>query len=124
MNKFLLVTGIALLAGAVFWHSSPKLTAQDFVPEEYAAKFSQFKQDYNKKYASSSEDSFRLAVFYANTLEAEVHNANPEATWTMGTTQFSDLTQEEFAATYLTLKTEEFDGVEGAYEDNECTFRF
>jgi hypothetical protein len=82
MNKLLLVAGVALIAGALFYGTSTTLTAQDVIPEEYVAKFSQFKQSYNKKYSSSSEETFRLAVFYANTLEAEVHNANPEATWT------------------------------------------
>ena len=38
--------------------------------------------------------------------EAQRHNADPASTWTMGETQFSDLTEEEFVAAYLTTNTE------------------
>jgi Cathepsin propeptide inhibitor domain (I29) len=88
MNKLLLVAGAALIA-ATFLVSNQITTP---VVSDYVTEFKNFKQTYNKKYASSAEDSFRLAVFTANLMEADLHNANPEATWVMGVTQFSDLT--------------------------------
>jgi hypothetical protein len=55
-------------------------------------------------------------------MAAEIHNANPESTWVSGETQFSDLTQEEFAATYLTLMHDsEEPEFESIYEDDSCT---
>jgi len=103
MNKLLLVAGIALVGTAILFHTGTKAAITDVIPEEYVARFSAYKKDFNKKYSSSSEETFRLAVFYTNMVEADLHNANPDSTWVMGETQFSDLTQEEFAATYLNL---------------------
>jgi len=103
MNKLLLVAGIALIGTAILFHTGTKVAITDVIPEEYVARFSAYKKDFNKKYSSSSEETFRLAVFYTNMVEADLHNANPDSTWVMGETQFSDLTQEEFAATYLNL---------------------
>jgi len=42
-------------------------------------------------------------------LESKIHNANPESTWTMGETQFTDLTQEEFVGIYLTPEKDSTD---------------
>jgi hypothetical protein len=67
MNKLLLVAGIALVAGAFFWHSQNQLTSQ--VVGDFTTKFAQFKQTYNKKY-SSAEETFRLAVYTSNMIEA------------------------------------------------------
>lgn len=39
-----------------------------------------------------------------NLAKIEAHNADKTQTFTMGVTQFSDLTQEEFETQYLTLK--------------------
>jgi hypothetical protein len=56
MNKLLLVAGIALLSGAMLYHSEkPKLSVANFVPEEYVAKFAEFKKSFNKKYGGAED---------------------------------------------------------------------
>lgn len=50
-----------------------------------------YKTRFNKRYGSA-EDAYRLAIYTANMIEAKIHNAKPESTYTMGETQFTDLT--------------------------------
>lgn len=42
-----------------------------------------------------------MSIFYENLAKIEAHNATPGITYTEGVNQFTDLTQEEFVATYL-----------------------
>jgi hypothetical protein len=118
MNKLILVAGAALIAASFLINSQ---TTAPVVVDDYATQFAEFKQTYNKKYAGA-EDAYRFAVFTANVMQYQLHNANPEATWEMGVTQFSDLTQEEFAATYLTLKHSDLPQEYSIYEDDGCTY--
>jgi len=69
-------------------------------------KFIEFTHTYNKVYSSLEEFQQRFTTFKANLLEVlaadEFSGDN-----TVGITKFSDLTKEEFAGQYLTLKVEE-----------------
>jgi len=69
--------------------------------------FGRFMKDYSKKYDSIEEYAKRLGIFAENMdkvaqLNYENVLANGEAVF--GVTQFSDLSAEEFKATYLTYK--------------------
>ncbi|XP_055841495.1 protein CTLA-2-alpha-like [Episyrphus balteatus] len=61
--------------------------------------FAEFKQKFNKNYASREEDGNRKKIFCKNLKKIEAHNELYKkglTTYTQGVNQFSDLTQEEF----------------------------
>jgi len=65
--------------------------------------FSSYKADYAKIYADLAEEQYRKTIFLRNIIKIEEHNADKTQTYTKGINQFSDLTDEEFKAQYLTL---------------------
>ena len=76
--------------------SSPKETIKEL--------WEQFKAEHHREYHTMDEESHRYSVF-VNTLRLiDVRNADEEmrnGAAVHGITRFADLTQEEFAATYL-----------------------
>lgn len=67
-------------------------------PEEHT--FDNFRARFGKSYATSEESSRREAIFNANLVKIEQHNADPRWTYTLGVNQFADLTSEEFGRLY------------------------
>jgi len=67
-------------------------------------QFAEFKQKYNKNYASLDEELSRYKVFKANLEAIEKHN-RLSSSYKKGVNFFTDLTEEEFKATHLGLKT-------------------
>ena len=65
------------------------------------SEFEKFKRDFGKVYASIEEEEYRLSVFLMNLAKITAHNADSTQTYTLAVTQFTDLTQEEFAGIYL-----------------------
>jgi C1A family cysteine protease len=68
------------------------------------AKFSQFKQRFNKNYATADEHDKRFAIFKQNLARAAELQRKEEGSATYGMTKFSDLTPEEFRKFYLMPK--------------------
>ena len=66
--------------------------------------FDDYKAEFGKKYSKEGEEQYRKVVFLRNLVKINEHNANPASTHQMGVNQFTDLTDAEFAAIYLTLK--------------------
>ncbi|OWM75026.1 cysteine protease RD19A-like [Punica granatum] len=66
-------------------------------------RFSRFKLQFGKTYASQEEHDYRLGVFKANLRRAELHQ-KLDPTAVHGITKFSDLTPEEFQSKFLGLK--------------------
>ncbi|KAL4464683.1 hypothetical protein ABPG74_011244 [Tetrahymena malaccensis] len=98
MNKLLLVlTGVLALGSTIYLlqNQSSNLRQQD----EFTIQWKMFKSRYNKRYADPITESYRQQVFASNYLRVL-----SDVTGTFGVTQFFDLTQEEFAAIYLTLR--------------------
>jgi C1A family cysteine protease len=62
-----------------------------------AASFADFIQKYDRVYDSPAETFRRFNVFRANLAMIEKHNQNPDKTYTMGITAFTDLTFHEFS---------------------------
>eukprot|EP01139_Manchomonas_bermudensis_P018983 Amastigsp_a676280_1700.p1 type:complete len:340 gc:universal Amastigsp_a676280_1700:1041-22(-) len=97
----IVVVVFALVACAAALHHSQ-------LPEsEYEKLFSAWKVAHKKSYKSAVEESFRFLLFKNNVDIINKHNKEHAAglhSWTMGTNQFSDLTQHEFVATYLGTK--------------------
>jgi hypothetical protein len=70
------------------------------VPYRYA--YDMYKTYYNKQW-NIQETKYRVTVFRANVNRYEEFNRKPNTTYKMGLSQFTDLTQQEFTATYLDL---------------------
>jgi hypothetical protein len=73
-------------------------------PAHQPSEFQQWKAQHGKTYGSTFEESYRERVFRQNIAQIEVHNADASQTYQRGVNQFTDMTQEEFVAQYLTLK--------------------
>jgi cathepsin L len=73
-------------------------------PSHSHDNFEQWKVEHGKTYPSQFEEAYRKAIFLKNAADVHAHNADSSNTYEKGINQFSDLTQEEFAATYLTLQ--------------------
>ena len=98
MNKSLVATLILLGVASVYLYSLDAPVAN----APYS--FEQFKADYGKRYTKDGEEQYRKNIFLRNLIKIQEHNANPKNTYTVGVNQFTDLTQAEFEATYLTLQ--------------------
>ena len=78
--------------------------------QQQGSKVSQFeswKARHSVEYASQFENAYRERVFLENLAKVEAHNARNDQTYEQGLNQFSAMTQEEFAQTYLTLQVPE-----------------
>jgi cathepsin F len=70
------------------------------------ARFMDFMRKYNKKYDTKEETQKRFGIFQESLRRADAHQKlNPRAKF--GVTKFSDLTPEEFKASYLTSRVKE-----------------
>lgn len=56
--------------------------------------FESFKTSYGKSYINEVEEQYRKTIFLKNLIKIEEHNSNKANTYTIGVTQFADLTQE------------------------------
>jgi C1A family cysteine protease len=66
----------------------------------YRRMFNEFQQKYGKSYADANEFQHRFRIFTENMKKAEqLNKLNPRAKF--GITKFSDLSESEFATTYL-----------------------
>lgn len=65
--------------------------------------FAAFKEKFNRKYSSEEEEILRFKNFVDNLKIIEKRNAAEKGSATHGVTRFSDLSEKEFANTYLTL---------------------
>jgi len=68
--------------------------AKDLMIEK---QFYEFKMQYGKNYSTWEEHERRLGIFKENLVKIEAHNAK-KLPWTMGVTQFSDMTPYEFTS--------------------------
>lgn len=67
------------------------------------SEFESWKAKHGVSYASEFENAYRERIFLENLAKINTHNSNEYKTYEMGLNQFSALTQEEFAETYLGL---------------------
>lgn len=97
MNKGLIAMLVLLGAASVYLYSLENTSSEVY-------SFEQFKRQFGKRYTREGEEQYRKNIFLRNVIAINEHNANPKNTYTMGVNQFTDLTQAEFAAIYLTLQ--------------------
>ena len=97
MNKSYLIAGLlAAIAVLALYHHEASQNAP--------YSFEQYKADYAKAYARVGEEEYRKTIFLRNIVKIAEHNANSKNTWQKGVNQFTDLTDAEFEAIYLTLQ--------------------
>lgn len=100
MNKSYILAGVlAILAAAALFSTQSSAT------EEYS--FEQYKADFRKTYSRSGEEHYRRVIFINNIARIAAHNADTTNSYRMGVNQFTDLTDAEFRAIYLTLQVPE-----------------
>lgn len=97
MNKGLIAMLVLLGAASVYLYNLENTSSEVY-------SFEQFKREFGKHYSREGEEQYRKNIFLRNVISINEHNANPKNTYTMGVNQFTDLTQAEFAAIYLTLQ--------------------
>merc|ERR1711988_1186836 len=69
-------------------------------------EFGRFVEKYKKSYANEEEFKKRYVIFNENMAIADAHNKHPNATFSMGVGPFADLTQAEFAASFLGFRAD------------------
>jgi len=74
------------------------------------SEFSEFQAKYGKVYATTEEQEKRFNIFKENYGELLKESRSSRRPYTVGVTQFSDLTHQEFKSTYLGLKHTNFMG--------------
>lgn len=90
-----------LVTAALTFTASANLASSS--PEEIKALWENFKQTHSKSYGTMTEELSRFQKFTANLALIDQRNAEEQGSAKHGITKFSDMSQEEFAATYLTL---------------------
>ncbi|CAD8198826.1 unnamed protein product [Paramecium octaurelia] len=95
MQKTFLVSGLTLLLSTIGY-------IQNQQPVDNVSRaFERFKMRYLKSY-ELAEEAFRRAIFEQNYAKILAHNADRKFTYLADINQFTDLTQDEFVAIYLT----------------------
>jgi len=87
---------LLVLVGASFAH--------DLALKSMVKEWKEFKRIYDKSYETKADELYRFGVFARNMEISQQLNEAPGNKAEYGMTQFSDLTPEEFAATYLTFR--------------------
>jgi len=103
MSVVSLLAQIALFSTA----SVAQAVAQTAASPDFAELWSQFKRAYSKDYEASGMDSesHRFTIFKSNVQKIREHNAK-NLSYSLGVNQFTDLTAEEFSATYLGYRSD------------------
>ena len=77
------------------------------------SEFESWKGRHSIKYASEFENAYRERIFLENLAKMNLHNSNELKTYEMGLNQFSAMTTEEFAQTFLgTIVAESINNIE------------
>lgn len=97
MNKsYLLAATLAVMAALALFYTSTPAHQED--------PFQEFKTQFQKTYSRTGEEHYRKMIFLNNLARIESHNSDSTNTYKMGVNQFTDLSDAEFRAIYLTLQ--------------------
>lgn len=96
MNKSYSALALLLVAAVVLYNIEPQ-QPENIQTNQYLAYLKKF----NKPIPKEDEFIYRSQLFAQYVAAMERHNASPNQKWQMGVNQFSDLTHDEFKATYL-----------------------
>lgn len=96
MNKTYTLLAILLASAVVLYNIEPQQSEK-----KSHTDYLNFLKKYNKPIPQEDELIYRSKIYAEYVMKMERHNADNDQKWQMGVNQFSDLTQEEFIATYL-----------------------
>ena len=96
MNKSLTALALLVVTAVVIYNIEPEQSSKPMTSQYLA-----FLKKYNKPIPKEEEFIYRSQLFAQYVAAMEKHNADPNQKWQMGVNQFSDLTHDEFKATYL-----------------------
>merc|ERR1719242_2492480 len=91
---------VALISAALVSVTLASALQPSPAPGHDELMFARFREQFGKKYHVKSEFERRFSIFQQNLRKYEQHN-KAGASWTMGVTQFSDLTDEEFETQHM-----------------------
>ena len=96
-QKYTIALAIAVIISIAIF-SSVTLPDKD---ESLRTKFNEWKNEYSMSF-DPTEEVYRFNIFVKNLNQIESHNSKLERTYELGLNMFSHLTNDEFAAKYLT----------------------
>ena len=100
MNNKLIFLGIIALTGLVMYMNNRDSTNQNERDSDLS-EFHSFRKTHSKIYSSTVEANHRLVIFKQNLEMIRNHNADTTSSYKLGINQFSDMTFQEFSASYL-----------------------
>jgi C1A family cysteine protease len=103
MNKLVFLLGAVALFSTAFmlFHARSIERTMVHIPEHVILEFENFKMQHGKQYENAEVEAYRLSIFYENWLKVQAHDPNSMG-YTVAINLFSDLSSQEWAATYLT----------------------
>lgn len=97
MKADYIILGLAILASLL-------ITQIPASEDTTLGEFHKFKTDFGKTY-KPEEELYRFNIFVQNLAKIEAHNSDSKQTYTLGVTQFADMTGEEFVGTiYINIR--------------------
>jgi len=112
-HKFTALLVLAAVASIFLFQMKPH--------HHHNSEFKQWKSLHGKVYDTEVEEKYREQIFNENVAKINAHNADNSQTYQMGLTQFADLSQEEFAGLYLTLKAKKLENTRTMNDRVEIT---
>jgi len=105
-NKILV--GLAIIGAVLLTTSliSVSTFSIDSKQKEVLDSWTLWKQKYERLYETTSDETYRFAVFSKSYKIVNDHNKNTEFTYTLELNKLADLTEEEFASQYLGYKND------------------
>ncbi|CAK89725.1 unnamed protein product (macronuclear) [Paramecium tetraurelia] len=102
MEKTLLAVGLMMLLGASLYLNNTQEVSDEI---DTANLYANWKMKYNRRYTSQRDEMYRFKVFSDNLNYIRAFQDSTEsATYTLELNQFADMSQQEFASTYLSLR--------------------
>lgn len=101
MNKLALTLAvIGAITASIGFYKLAKQNSKPVYEQQVLDNWTAYKAMNLKSYSNEDEENYRLSVFNENIKKIDEINSNPANTWTAGFNQFSDLSEEEFNATF------------------------
>ncbi|CAD8152319.1 unnamed protein product [Paramecium octaurelia] len=102
MEKTLLAVGLMMLLGASLYLNNTQEVSDEI---DTANLYANWKMKYNRRYTNQRDEMYRYKVFTDNLNYIRAFYESPEeTTYTLELNQFADMSQQEFAQTYLSLR--------------------
>ncbi|CAD8100880.1 unnamed protein product [Paramecium primaurelia] len=102
MEKIFLTVGLMMLLGASLYLNNTQEVLDEI---DTGNLYTNWKMKYNKRYTNQRDEMYRYKVFTGNLNQIRAfYESRKETTYTLELNQFADMSQQEFAQTYLSLR--------------------